>query len=516
MNGLKPCLALCALLATGGCTVGPDFQRPADPATATYGAQPLPAQTDSAPGPAGLAQRFSPGQQVSSQWWRAFGSPPLDDLVAAALQANPDLQAAQAALRAAHETVAAQRGAYWPSVDIGLNSTRQQVSSTLAGPLADSDTTLYTLRTAQLSVGYVPDVFGANRRQVEALTAAVDVRTFEREAVYQTLVASVVSTAFEQASLQAQLAATHQLVGLAGRLLDITRRQHRVGQASGADIAAQEAALAQAQAALPPLQRQLSEQTNRLAVLLGRLPSEMQQTPMTPLDLAGLTLPQELPLSLPSRLVEQRPDVRAALAQWQAASAQVGVAVAARLPSITLSASLGSSALDVSQLLRSGGFWSVGANLAQPVFRGGALLHQQRAAEAAYAQAEAQYRSTVLTAFQNTADTLQAIVSGAQALRAASAAEAAAQKSLVMALRQRALGAATQADLILAEQACQQASLARVQAQAGRYTNTVALYQALGGWWSASVPTAALPSPLPALPSAASRPAGPAWLTSRE
>ncbi|MBV5291485.1 MAG: efflux transporter outer membrane subunit [Curvibacter lanceolatus] len=523
MNGLKPCLALCALLATGGCTVGPDFQRPADPATTTYGAQPLPAQTESAPGPAGLAQRFAPGQQVPSQWWKAFGSPALDELVAAALQANPDLQAAQAALRAAHESVAAQRGAYWPSADIGLNSTRQRVSSTLSGPLADSDTTLYTLRTAQLSVGYVPDVFGANRRQVEALTAAADMRTFEREAVYQTLVASVVGAAFEQASLRAQLAATHQLIGLADRLLDIARRQHRAGQASGADIAAQEAALAQAQAALPSLERQLSEQTNRLAVLLGRLPSEMQQTPQTPqtpLDLASLTLPRELPLSLPSRLVEQRPDVRAALAQWQAASAQVGVAVAARLPSITLSASLGSSALDMSQLLRSGGFWSVGANLAQPVFRGGALLHQQRAAEAAYAQAEAQYRSTVLTAFQNTADTLQAIVSGAQALRAASAAEAAAQKSLAMARRQRALGAATQADLILAEQACQQASLARVQAQAGRYTNTVALYQALGGWWSASVPPArppAFPSALPpALPPAASLPAGPALATSRE
>lgn len=495
MNRLRHGMLLTALLGLGGCAVGPDFRPPAAPAPLSYGAQALPAQTEAVAGPAGEAQRFTGGQAVASAWWQAFGSSVIDGLVTEALQANPDLQAAQAALRTANETVAAQRGAFWPSADLGLGPARQRVSSTFSGPLADSDSTLYTLHTAQVSIAYVPDVFGANRRQVEALAAVQQVRTFEREAVYQTLVSSVVCTAFELASLSAQRAATHRAIELAAQWLDITRRQHQVGQVGGTEIAAQEAALAQAQAGLPPLERQLSEQRNRLAALLGRLPSEMTEPA---LDLAGLTLPRELPLSLPSRLVEQRPDVRAALAQWQAANAQIGVAQAARLPSFTLTASLGSSALEASQLLRGGGFWSLGANLTQPLWRGGALMHQQRAAETASQQAEALYRSAVLAAFQNTADTLQAIVHGAQAHRAASAAEAAARKSLAMVRRQRVLGSASQADLLLAEQSLQQARLALVQAQAGRYTNTVALYQALGGWWSA--PQAAATSGPPSRP----------------
>ena len=482
MNRTARYTTLALLLATtAGCAVGPDFQRPAAPATHSYVAGTLPEQTASAPGPAGEAQRFAQGQEVQAQWWKAFGSPALDELVAAALQANPDLKAAEAALRAARETATAQRGAFWPSVDAGVNSTRQKTPGPLAGPLVDSEVTLYTLHTAQLSIGYVPDVFGANRRQVEALSAEVDVQRFQREAVYMTLVSNVVNAAIEEASLRAQIDATCDLIELAARLLDISRRQHRAGQVGGADVAAQEAALAQAQASLPSLEKQLAEQRNRLAVLAGRLPSEQV---VQRFELTSLSLPSELPVSLPSRLVEQRPDIRAAEAQLHAASAQIGVATAARLPNLTLAATLGTSALNFSQLLRSGGgFWTVGADLLQPVFKGGTLRHQQRIAEAAYDQAAAQYRSTVLTAFQNTADTPQAIVSDAQALQADSAAEAAARKSLGMVRRQRELGAATQAELILAQQTYQEAALALVQAQASRHTNTVALYQALGGWW---------------------------------
>ena len=476
MNRLSRHTLLSLLLAmTAGCAVGPDFRRPATPEAQRYLAIELPEQTTSTPGLAGDAQRLVPGQEVPSQWWRAFGSPALDELVAAALNANPDLQAAEAALRAARETAAAQRGAFWPAIDAGMNTTREKV--------AEPDAVPYTLHTSQVTVSYVPDVFGGNRRQVEAMTAEVDVQRFEREAVYMTLVANVVNTAIEEASLRAQIAATRDLIDLSTRLLDVTRRQHRVGEVGGADVAAQEAALAQAQAALPPLEKQLAEQRNRLAVLCGRLPSDQ---PTQHFELEALSLPLELPLSVPSRLVEQRPDIRAAEAQLHAASAQIGVATAARLPSITLSATLGSSAPGVSQLFRSGGsFWNVGADLLQPIFNGGALRHQQRAAEAAYDQAAAQYRSTVLTAFQNTADTLQAIVSDAETLRAASTAEAAARRSLGMARRQRELGAATQAELILAQQTWQEAALALVEARASRYTNTVALYQALGGWWQA-------------------------------
>ena len=467
--------------ALAGCAVGPDFQRPAPPATPSFTAGALPAQTASAPGPGGQAQRFAPGQEVASQWWKAFGSPALDALVAATLQANPDLQAAASALRAARESVAVQRASLWPSVDASLNTARQKTPGPLASPLVDSERALYTLHTAQLSIGYVPDVFGGARRQAEALSAQAQVQRFQREGVYMALVANVVNTAIEEASLRAQIATTHELIALATRLLDSTRSQRRAGQAGAADLAAQEAALAQAQATLPPLAQRLAKQRHRLAVLAGRLPSEQLAQQFT---LASLQLPLELPLSLPARLVEQRPDVRAAQAQLQAASAQVGVAAAARLPQLTLTATLGSSALGMSQLFGSGnGAWSIGGDLLQPLFRGGALAHQHRAAEASYDQAAAQYRSTVLTAFQNTADTLQSIVSGAETLRAASAAEAAAHRSLLIAQRQRALGAAPLAEWLLAQQTHQGAALALVQAQAARYTNTVALYLALGGWW---------------------------------
>ena len=475
MNNMTRTITFASLLATAGCAVGPDFRRPAAPATQSYVAGELPARTVATPGFAGQAQHFAQGEEVQAQWWRAFGSPALDELVASALQTNPDLEAAEAALRAARESASAQRGAFWPSADLHIRPLREKA--------AEADSVPYTLQTAQLTISYMPDVFGANRRQVEALAAEVDVQRFQREAVYMTLVSNIVNVAIQEASLRAQLASTRDLIDLSTRLLDMTRRQHRAGQVGGADIAAQEAALAQVQASLPPLEKQLAEQHNQLSVLAGRLPSEQVTQRF---ELTSLSLPMELPVSLPSRLVEQRPDIRAAEAQLHAASAQIGVATAARLPNLTLTASIGRFGSDFSQLNRSGGgFWSVGADLLQPIFRGGALLHQQRAAEAVYDQTAAQYRGTVLRAFQNTADTLQAIVSDAETLRAANAAEAAAQRSLTMARRQRELGAATQAELILAQQTYQEAVVALVQAQASRYTNTVALYQALGGWWQA-------------------------------
>ena len=482
MKQIARMAALGLLALTGGCVVGPDFRRPDAPVANSYTAMPLRGQTVSAPDLAGAAQRFVPGQEVSAQWWTCFGSDALNQLVASALRANPDLQAAEAALLAARENVAAQRGAYYPSVGVQLTPTRQKVAGALASGALSGDT-LYSLHTAQLNIAYVPDVFGANRRQVEALAAQVDVQRFQREAVYMTLTSNIVSAAIQEASLRAQLAATRQLISLSTRLLDITRKQRAAGQANGVDVATQEVALAQAQALLPPLEKQLAQQRNLLTVLAGRVPSdEITQH----FELSSLSLPQELPLSLPSRLVEQRPDIRAAEAQLHAASAQVGVATAARLPNIMLTANIGSSALDFARLFGSGGgFWLLGAELAQPIFKGGMLLHQQRAAQAAYEQAAAQYRSTVLTGLRNTADTLQAIVSDAEALRAAVASEAATRKSLALARRQRELGASGTSDLLLAEQTHQQAIGVLVQAQANRYVDTIGLFQALGGgWWN--------------------------------
>ncbi|WP_343729571.1 efflux transporter outer membrane subunit [Duganella sp.] len=458
-------------LLLSGCAAGPDFTRPAAPAVASYTAEPLAGPAD---------QRLAAGKEVPAQWWTVFGSEELNQLVDAALQANPELQATDAALRAARETAAAQRGAYLPSADLHLQPSRQRVADTLSSPTA-SGANLYSLHTAQLNIGYTPDVFGGTRRQVEAADAQTDVARYQREAARLTLAANVVSAAIEEAALHAQLTAMQQLVAQSGRQLDAVRKQKQAGQVGAADVAAQEAALAQVEAQLPPLQKQLAQQHDLLAVLAGHYPSEYIDRH---LDFSKLVLAAELPLSVPARLVEQRPDIRAAAAQLQAASAQIGIARAARLPNIALTASMGSSALDAGTLFKSGaGFWSIGTDLVQPLFRGGALLHQQRAAEAAYDQAAAQYRAAVLTAFQNVADTLHAIDADARALQAAAHAEQAERSSLRMAERQWQLGLSAYPPVLQAGQAWQQATINLIQAKASRYADTVALFQALGGGW---------------------------------
>ncbi|MTV37038.1 efflux transporter outer membrane subunit [Duganella radicis] len=463
-------------LLLSGCAAGPDYVRPAAPAVASYTAEPLAGPAD---------QRLIAGKEVAAQWWTVFGSEDLNQLVAAALQSNPDLQAADAALRAARETAAAQRGAYFPSADLHLQPSRQRVAGTLSSPTA-SGTNLYTLHTAQLNIGYTPDVFGGARRQVEAACAQADVARFQREAARLTLAASVANAAIEEASLRAQLSAMRELASQAQQQLEAVRKQQKAGQLGAADVAAQEAAQAQVEAQLPPLEKQLVQQQDLLAVLAGRYPSEgVAQR----LDFSKLVLAAELPLSVPARLVEQRPDIRAAEAQLQAASAQIGIAKAARLPNIALTASMGSSALDAGTLFKSGtGFWSIGADLVQPLFRGGTLLHQQRAAEAAYDQAAAQYRATVLTAFQDVADTLHAIDADARAVQAAQRAEQATRTSWRIAQRQWQLGLSAYPPVLQAGQAWQQASISLIQAQASRYADTVALFQALGGGWRDETP----------------------------
>jgi NodT family efflux transporter outer membrane factor (OMF) lipoprotein len=463
-----------------GCAAGPDYRKPPAPGVDRYTAAPLAAQTAAAATQGGAAQRLVAGQDVPERWWTLFGSDALDRIVAAALAANPDVQAADAALRAARESAAVQRGAYLPTVDAQLTPTRQKTAPSVASGAA-SGASLYTLHTAQLNIAYAADVFGATRRQVEAADAQVDVARFQHQAARLALEANVVAAAIQEASLRAQLDATTDLVGLARKQLDAARRQRQAGQVGMADVAAQEAALAQIEAGLPPLEKQLAQQRDLLAVLAGRYPSDDNGLRF---DFGTLALPGDLPVSLPARLVERRPDVRAAEAQLHAASARIGAAQAARLPDIALTAALGSAALDAGTLFRAGtGFWSIGADLVQPIFHGGALRHQERAAEALYDQAAAQYRGTVLAAFRDVADALHAVDADARALQAALAAQQAAQKSLAIATRQWELGAAGHPAVLQAQQGYQQAAIALVQARAARYADTVALFQALGGGW---------------------------------
>lgn len=470
--------ALAAMLA--GCAAGPDFVRPAAPGAQHYTAVALPEQTASAEVAGGGAQRYVAGQELAPSWWTAFGSDALNRLLDDALAHNADLQVADAALRAARETAAAQGGILWPAVDLHLQPSRQLVASPLASPTA-SGANLYTLHTAQLNVGYSLDVFSGARRQVEAAGALADVARFQREAARLTLAANVAQTAINEAALRAQEEAMNRLAANARQQLDAVRQQRHAGQAGAAEVAAQEALLAQAEAGVPPLNKQLALQGNLLAILAGHMPSE-DGGPRLAFD--QLQLPEQLPLSVPARLVEHRPDVRAAQAQLRAAGAQVGVARAARLPNIALNAALGSSALSTDTLFHAGtGFWSIGADLVQPIFRGGALRHQQRAAEASYDQAAAQYRSVVLAAFQNVADALQALEADARAVQSAAAAEKAAGNSLAIVRRQRQLGAIGFPAVLQSEQAYGQAQISLIQARAARYSDTVALFQALGGGW---------------------------------
>ena len=467
-------LAAAALLAAGGCAVGPDFHRPVPPAVAGYTSDPL----ASAPGGPSLIA----GQDIPAEWWRLFQSPAINSLVVQALKANPDLEAARAALRAAQQTYYAQRAAFLPSVEADYNVTRQRASATPAPPLT-SGNNLFTLHTAQVSVSYTLDVFGGVRRQTEQVAAETEQQKFETEAAYLTLTSNVVAAAVQEASLRDQAAATREIIRSDRDVLTLMRQQYKVGEIARADVAAQEAVVFQAEQTLPPLEKQLAQQRDLIADLTGRFPSE---APGERVDLASLALPQQLPVSLPSKLVDQRPDIRAAEANLHAASAAVGVAVANRLPSFTLTANAGGASTSLAQLFGdSNSFWGLAADVSQPVFEGGALYHRQKAAEAALDQAKAQYRSAVLAAFQNVADTLQALQADQRQYDAAAAAETSAAESLAIAKRQLELGQVSGVTVLTAEQADETARIALIQAQANRYADAAALFQALGGgWWN--------------------------------
>jgi NodT family efflux transporter outer membrane factor (OMF) lipoprotein len=377
------------------------------------------------------------------------------------------------------ENTAAQRGAFFPTVQAGFSASRQLNAVGVLSPNLASGTALYNLYTPQVTVSYVPDLFGANRRAVESLAAQAEASRFQLDATYLTLTANVVTAAIQEAALRAQIAATTRMITLEREALLVLRREFELGAVAEGDVFAQDAALAQLEATLPPLNRQLQQTRDLLAALTGHLPADF--TPPR-LELDQLQLPTDIPLGVPSQLVERRPDVRAAEAQLHAATAQVGVAIANFLPQVTITGNAGSSATAMSDLFKAGTrFWFAGASLSQTLFEGGTLLHRKRAADAALDQAGAQYRAAVLTAFQNVADALHALDTDADSLNAASRAEAAANKSLEVARRQLELGSVSYLALISAEQTYQQAVMSLTQARANRYADTAALFQALGG-----------------------------------
>lgn len=496
---LRGTASLLALILAG-CAVGPDFQRPAAPGVGLYTPGTPLAQTASAAVPGGASQRIQTGRDIPGDWWRVFRSEPLNRLVAEALKANPDIQSAQAALRQAQENVAAGQGELFPTVTGSSSATREQSNSTVSTTAGSRTvTSVYNVTGASVDVSYDLDVFGGTRRNIESLQATADYERYQLEASYLTISSNVVTAAIQEASLRAQIAATEDIIKAERAFLGILQQQFSLGGISQADVASQQATVAQDEALLPPLQKQLAQQRNQLAVYLGRFPSEISGDDF---ELSGLTLPADLPLSLPSKLVEQRPDIRSSEAQLQAASAKIGVAIANMLPQITLSASYGSSANSFGNLFSPGTIaWSLAGQVVQTIFDGGSLLHDKRAAEAGFDQAAAQYRSTVLSSFQDVADTLHAIQYDADTLKAQLAAEQAAQRSLGIARSQYQAGATTYTTVLTAQTALLNARISRIQAQALRLSDTAALYQALGGgWWNRTDTPAGRKQPTPSLP----------------
>jgi NodT family efflux transporter outer membrane factor (OMF) lipoprotein len=472
-----------AVLLTG-CAVGPDFAPPSAPGVDGYTPEPLTTATVSAATTGGAPQHFVRDLDLPGQWWTLFHSTALNNLVEKALAANPDLQAAQAALTVAKENVYAQQGALFPTVAGNFNASRQvEAISEPSDVGAPSGT--YNLFTTQLSVSYTPDVFGGTRRAIESLAAQADSQRFALEATYLTLTSNLAGAAVQEASIRGQIAATLSIIKIETDVLNVMRHQHDLGDIAEGDVVAQQAALAQVEQTLPPLQKQLAQERDLIAALIGGFPSDRVPQQFV---LASLRLPRDLPLSLPAQLVEQRPDVRAAEANLQSASALIGVAIANRLPNVTLTGAAGSTALAAGQLFTPGTeFWNIAGSVTQTIFDGGTLLHRELAAKAAFKQAAAQYRSTVITAFQNVADSLRAIQTDAVALQKAVASEAAAAKSLDITRNRMQLGDINYLGLLNAQQTYQQALLSLAQAKAARYADTVALFQSLGGgWWNRS------------------------------
>jgi NodT family efflux transporter outer membrane factor (OMF) lipoprotein len=479
-------IAATALLSNlPGCAVGPNFKRPTPPSAKDYGSAPISGETVSSPGTGGNAQRFVTEMNIPAQWWELFQSPKLNGLVEQALKANPNVGAARAALRQAHELYLAQRASYLPSAQGSFSATRaKNAVGTIANPTnLPQENPYYNLYTADLTVSYLPDVFGLTRRTVEGAKAQAESTRFELEATYLTLSTNVVATAIQEASLAGQIAATERLLELQHHMTEMVRSQRTLGTASALDVLTQESAEAQTAATLPPLRKQLAQTRDALTALLGRLPSE---EPEETFRLEELTLPADLPVSLPGKLVEQRPDVRQAEENMHAASAEVGVAVSNMLPQFAITANLGSTAFDVHDLFSGGtGFWTLGASLTQTLFDAGALIHKHRAAVAALDQAGDQYRAAVILACQNVADALWALQTDAQALQASAAADRAAKTAFDLAQHQLQLGTISMVAVLNAETTYQQAEVALVQAQANRYSDTAALFQALGGgWWN--------------------------------
>jgi NodT family efflux transporter outer membrane factor (OMF) lipoprotein len=467
---------------TGGCVVGPDYHPPSPPAVASYTVSPQPTRisaTDDVT--SGTAQRLSTQEAVTAHWWTLFHSDALNHLVSVALDASPTLMQARAKLEQAGEDYRGQAGGtQYPRVDATLSATREKLDLQSFGLTSVPKAGPFTLYNAAVAVSYSLDLFGSNRRELEALRAQVDYQRFEWEAARLSLAGNVVTAAIREASLRERIDIIQRLIVAQEQQLTIALGRYRLGGVALLDVKTEQAQAAQIRASLPPLRKDLSQTRHQLAVYLGQPPSGDASIPA--IHLRDLQLPALLPLSLPSSLARQRPDIRAAEALLHLASANVGIATANLYPKITLSASLGSQALTAGQVFGGGaGVWNAGASLLQPIFHGGELRARRRSAIAAYAQASAAYQQVVLQGLQNVADVMRALQSDADTLHELADASAQASESYRITLDRRNTGGVSELALLDARREYLISSLQQVQAGADRYADSAALLQALGG-----------------------------------
>lgn len=461
--------------------VGPNFHTPASPQVNSYNAKSLPPKTAAAAGKGGSSQIYVYGRDIPAEWWQLFRSPEINQLVKIGLENSPTLQAAEAALRQAQETLNAQVGnLLFPAFNLGLGGERQRSAGAQAG--SGTPAGVFNLFNANVSVAYNLDVFGGSRRQIESAQAQVDFQQFQLLAAYLTLTSNIVSTAISAASYESQIKATIALIKAEEGQLAIIQKQFRLGGVAYTNVITQKTLVDQTRATLPPLQKSLSQARHALAALIGYYPD----APMPSINLDKLNLPHSIPVSLPSKLVRQRPDIRASEATLHSASAQIGVATANLLPQFNITGNYGYASTVFSNLFGPNNkAWSIATQITQPLFHGGALLAQRRAAIAAYDQALAQYKQTLLLAFQNTADALRALETDARTYKESKAAEIAAYQNYIITSKQYKDGGVAYLNLLNAQQQYQQTKLSSIQAQAQRFSDTTALYQALGGgWWN--------------------------------
>jgi NodT family efflux transporter outer membrane factor (OMF) lipoprotein len=468
---------LSAILA--GCAVGPDYQAPAPPSVGTYTAEPQSPTTASAPGNAGAAQHFNPTADIPAQWWLLFQSPQLDRMVREALDHSPTLTQAIARLTQAQEESNARTGAARYPELTGNASVQRELVNLAALGVPFPNPPPFNLLNGSVAVSYALDLFGKNRRLIEGLNAQADYQNWQVQGARLMLAGNVVSAGIRQAQLRSQIEITHKMVAAQERTLAITEQRFRGGGVSEYDVRSQRSALAQTQASLPLLANQFDVVNHQLAVLMGQMPANAK---VEEIRFDQLTLPQELPASLPSSLVRKRPDIRAAEALLHQACANVGVATADLYPQIELSASVGAIG---TSFANGGPMWNFGGQLAQPIFKGGSLRAEKRKAVAAYEEAGSAYQETVLQAFGEVANVLRAIEHDAQAFQARSEAAAQADGAYQIAVRRYDAGGISQVALLDAQRQQLQTALDQVSSQAARYSDSATLFQALGGgWWN--------------------------------